>query len=34
MNDINIVDELKELLEHINIMCVTKDIEQLKNMKK
>ena len=35
MNDINIVDELKDLLnEYINIMCVTEDIEQLKSMKK
>ena len=34
-NDINIVDELKDLLnEYINIMCVTEDIEQLKSMKK
>ena len=33
--DINIVDELKDLLnEYINIMCVTEDIEQLKSMKK
>ena len=35
MNDIDIVDELKDLLnEYINIMCVTEDIEQLKSMKK
>ena len=35
MNDINIVNELKDLLnEYINIMCVTEDIEQLKRMKK
>ena len=35
MNDINIVYELKDLLnEHINIMCVTDDVEELKKMKK
>ena len=35
MNDINIVDELKDLLnEHINRMCVTDDVEELKKMKK
>ena len=35
MNDINIVNELKDLLnEQVNIMCVTDDIEQLKYMKK
>ena len=35
MNDINIVDELKDFLsEHINRMCVTDDVEELKNMKK
>ena len=35
MNDINIVDELKDFInEHINRMCVTDDIEELKNMKK
>ena len=34
MNDINIVDELKDLLnERINRMCVADD-EELKNMKK
>ena len=33
--DINIVDELKDLLnEHINRMCVTDDVEELKKMKK
>lgn len=35
MNDINIVDELKDFInEHINRMCVTDDVEELKNMKK
>lgn len=35
MNDINIVDELKDLLnEHINRMCVTDDVEELMNMRK
>lgn len=35
MNDINIVDELKDLLnENINRMCVTDDVEELKNMRK
>lgn len=35
MNDINIVDELKDFInEHINRMCVTDDMEELKNMKK
>ena len=31
MNDINIVDELKDF---INRMCVTDDVEELRNMKK
>ena len=31
MNDINIVNELKDFInEYINIMCVTEDIEQLR----
>lgn len=35
MNDINIVDELKDFLnEHINRMCVTDDVEELMNMRK
>ena len=35
MNDINIVDEFKDLLsEHINRMCVTDDVEELMNMRK
>lgn len=35
MNDINIVDELKDFLsEHINRMCVTDDVEELNNMRK
>lgn len=34
MNNINMVDELKDLLnEYINIMYVTEDIEQLKKTK-